>query len=199
MSRMGEDKRRTKQTLDEDLSRDRYVDRKNMNGNASRERPVDRVTVPEAAKMMGVTQSAIRKRIHRGTIPWDKDHEGRIYVYVDPSEMSPETRGGKARDTSAGQSRDELLEAYRDQVEFLRRELERKDTIIMSLTQRIPELEASSEATGAPEARAYRRAMESLLDSGAVAVPLIRDRDLLGSTVYEITTHGVEMLHEAGR
>src|SRR5215210_8185418 len=109
-----------------------------MNGNASRDRPVDRVTVPEAAEMMGVTQSAIRKRVHRGTIPWDKDHEGRIYVYVDPSEMSPETRGGKARDTSAGQSRDELLEAYRDQVEFLRRELERKDTIIMSLMQRIP-------------------------------------------------------------
>ena len=127
--------------MDEDLSRDHSVDGKDMNGNASRDRPVDRVTVPEAAEMMGVTQSAIRKRIHRGTIPWDKDHEGRIYVYVDPSEMSPETRGGKARDTSAGQSRDELLEAYRDQVEFLRRELERKDTIIMSLMQRVPELE----------------------------------------------------------
>ena len=148
---MGEDKRRTKQTLDEDLSRDRSVDGKDVNGNVSRDRPVDRVTVLEAAEMMGVTQSAIRKRVHRGTIPSDKDHEGRIYVYVDPSEMSPETRGGKARDTSAGQSRDELLEAYRDQVEFLRRELERKDTIIMSLTQRIPELEASSKATGAPE------------------------------------------------
>jgi excisionase family DNA binding protein len=119
------------------------VDGKDMNGNASRDRPVDRVTVAEAAEMMGVTQSAIRKRVHRGTIPWEKDGEGRIYVYVDLSEMSIETRGGKARDTSAGQSREELLEAYRDQVEFLRRELERKDTIIMSLTQRIPELEAS--------------------------------------------------------
>ena len=151
MSHMGEDKRRTKQTLDKDGSRERHVDGKVMNGNASRDRPVDRVRVPEAAEMMGVTQSAIRKRVHRGTIPWDKDHEGRIYVYVDPSEMSPETRGGKARDTSAGQSRDELLEAYRDQVQFLRRELERKDTIIMSLTQRIPELEASSKAPGAPE------------------------------------------------
>ena len=41
--------------------------------------------------------------------------------------------------------------------------------------------------------------MESPLDSGAVAVPLIRDRGFSGSTVYEITTHGVEMLHEAGR
>jgi hypothetical protein len=122
-----------------------------MSANASRDRPVGRVTVPEAAKMMGVTQSAIRKRVHRGTIPWDKDHEGRIYVYVEPSEMRPETRGGKARDTSAGQSGEELVEAYRDQVEFLRRELERKDTLLMSLMQCIPELEASSEATGVPE------------------------------------------------
>jgi hypothetical protein len=81
--------------LDEDLSRDRSVDGKGMNGNASRDRPVDRVTVPEAAEMMGVTQSAIRKQVHRGTIPWDKDHEGRIYVYVDLSEMSPETRGAR--------------------------------------------------------------------------------------------------------
>jgi hypothetical protein len=31
---------------------------------------------------------------HMG-VPWDKDHEGRIYVYVDPSEMSPETRGAR--------------------------------------------------------------------------------------------------------
>ena len=118
-----------------------------MNGNASRDRPVDRVTVPEAAEMMGVTQSAIRKRVHRGTIPWGKDGEGRIYVYVDPSEMGPETRGGKARDTSAGQSRDELLEAYRDQVEFLRRELERKDTLLMSLMQRVPELEPATDSS----------------------------------------------------
>jgi hypothetical protein len=142
---------RTKQTLDEDLSRDRSVHGMDMSANASRDRPVGRVTVPEAAKMMGVTQSAIRKRVHRGTIPWDKDHEGRIYVYVEPSEMRPETRGGKARDTSAGQSGEELVEAYRDQVEFLRRELERKDTLLMSLMQCIPELEASSEATGVPE------------------------------------------------
>ncbi len=112
---------------------------------------MDRVTVPEAAELLGITQSAIRKRVQRGTIPWDKDGEGRIYVYVDPSETSHETGEDKSRDMSSGRSRDELLEAYRDQVEFLRRELERKDTIIMSLTQRIPELEAPSEAREARE------------------------------------------------
>jgi hypothetical protein len=113
-----------------------------MNGKESRDRPVNRVTVPEAAEMIGVTQSAIRKRVQRGTIPWDKDAEGRTYVYLDPSETHLGAGGERTRDTPAGQTRDELLEAYRDQVEFLRRELECKDTIIMSLTQRIPELEA---------------------------------------------------------
>lgn len=131
--------------MNKDMSRDRHGTGVAMNGSTSRDRPVDRVTVPEAAEVLGVTQSAIRKRVQRGTIPWDKDSEGRIYVYVDPSETRPETEGDKAQDTAAGQSRDEVLEAYKDQVEFLRRELERKDTIIMSLTQRIPELEPAPE------------------------------------------------------
>ncbi len=137
--------------MNEDMSRDRHATGMDMNGSTSRDRPVDRVTVTEAAEMMGVTQSAIRKRVQRGTISWDKDAEGRIYVYVDPSETRPETGEDRTRDTVTGQSRDEVLEAYKDQVEFLRRELERKDTIIMSLTQRIPELEAPSEPQRATE------------------------------------------------
>ncbi len=103
------------------------------------------MTVMEAAQIMGVTQSAIRKRVQRGTIPWDKDHEGRVYVYVDPSERSSETGKDRAHDTVTGQSQNEVLEAYKDQVKFLRRELERKNMLLTSLTQRIPELEAHSE------------------------------------------------------
>lgn len=117
----------------------------------SRDVTWDKMLVPEAAKMLGVTQSAVRKRIQRGTIPWDKDVEGRVYVYVDPFEGRPETKDNESRDTVSGQSRDELLEVYKEQVEFLRQELERKDTIIMSLTQRIPELEPAPEPPYAPE------------------------------------------------
>jgi hypothetical protein len=50
------------------------------------------------------------------------------------------------------------VDALRDQVETLKTELadwkaeaQRKDTIIMSLTQRIPELEAPSEPSESPE------------------------------------------------
>jgi hypothetical protein len=43
------------------------------------------------------------------------------------------------------------VDVLQDQVQFLRAELERKDTIIMSLTQRIPELEPASELRGSHE------------------------------------------------
>ena len=131
--------------MHEDTARHSLVDRRDMNGSESRDRPVDRLSVPEAAELLGVTQSAVRKRVQRGTIPWDKDSEGRIYVYVDLSETSRETGRDKTRDGTTGQSRDELLEAYRDQIDFLRRELERKDTLLMSLMQRVPELEPAPE------------------------------------------------------
>ena len=98
--------------------------------------------MPEAAELLGVTQSAVRKRIQRGTILWHKDDEGRLYVYVDRSETWPETEEDKLRNTPSGQSRDELLEAYREQVEFLYQELERKDAIITSLARRMPGLAA---------------------------------------------------------
>jgi hypothetical protein len=134
-----------------DESRDRPVTKVKRLRDSSRDRAVDRVTVPEAAVMLGVTQSAVRKRVQRGTIPWDKDDEGRIYVYVDLAETSLEAEGEESRNKPPGQSRDELLEAYRDQVEFLRRELERKDTLLMSLMQRVPELEPVAEPRQAPE------------------------------------------------
>ncbi len=127
------------------------VDEVDMESNGRHDSPVDRITVPEAADLLGITQSAVRKRIQRGTIQWDKDEEGRIYVYVDPSEINLETEEDKTRETAEGQSQDYRLEVYREQVDFLRRELERKDAIIMSLTHRIPELEPAPEPREAPE------------------------------------------------
>jgi hypothetical protein len=38
-----------------------------------------------------------------------------------------------------------------DQIEFLRRELERKDAILLRMAERIPELEPASEPREAPE------------------------------------------------
>ena len=102
---------------------------------------MDRLTVVEAAARLGVKEQAIRKRIQRGTIAHDKDDDGRVYVYLDPEDG--------ATGTSIDTGMDTLLQSLQDQIAYLRQEAEdwkeearRKDTIILSLTQRLPELEA---------------------------------------------------------
>jgi hypothetical protein len=46
---------------------------------------VERLPVAQAAEVLGVTRDAIHKRIHRGTIAYEKGDDGRFYVYVDTS------------------------------------------------------------------------------------------------------------------
>ena len=114
---------------------------------------MDRVTVAEAALRLGVKEQAIRKRIQRGTLAHDKGEDGRVYVYLDAEDGATGTR------TDAGMST--LVQSLQDQIAYLRQEAEdwkeearRKDTIILSLTQRISELEAPSEPRDAPETAA---------------------------------------------
>jgi hypothetical protein len=105
---------------------------------------VERLTVAQAAAQLGVSQDAIRKRIRRNTIDYDQDPDGRIYVYVDSSEI--------AQEESSDASIERLVQVQHDDIDFLRRELEtrteeirRRDSIIAALTQRLPEIEAPSE------------------------------------------------------
>jgi hypothetical protein len=118
-----------------------------------------RVTVQDASEALGISVDAVRQRIRRGNLSRAEppDDDKRVYVWLDTEDTDSAQESSQALNSS---DRDELLEAYRDQVEFLRqelarkddflrRELERKDTIIMSLTQRIPELEAAPEQRNA--------------------------------------------------
>lgn len=100
----------------------------------------DRLTVQQAAKRLGITQDTIRSRIKRGTLR--SVHEGgRVYMLV----------GDQGATDQPGQPTDQLVEALRDEISHLRRESERKDTIIMSLSQSNAELSRTIRAIEAPE------------------------------------------------
>ena len=79
---------------------------------------------------------------------------GNLYVLLD-RDLSGEDKpvGDRSSDVSNDLSR--LLERLEDEVDFLRRELERKDAILLRMAERMPELEAPQdtplEPRGSPE------------------------------------------------
>ena len=107
---------------------------------------LDRLTVAQAAAALGVSQDAVRKRIARGTISHDRDESGRVYVYLSPSETVHKTDQDTGGDDATKTVQDVYIRSLEDQIAFLRRELERKDGILLNLTERIPQLEAPSDA-----------------------------------------------------
>jgi hypothetical protein len=123
-------------------------------GEARTDRPspdLDRSTVAQAADALSISQDAVRKRIARGTIPHDRDESGRVYVYLSPSETVHKTDQDTMQDDATKTVQDAYIRSLEDQIAFLRRELERKDTILLNLTERIPELEAPSDPRESPQ------------------------------------------------
>jgi len=114
---------------------------------------LERLSVAQAARALGLTESGVRKRVARGTLPHERDENGTVWVFVDPLQ----TVSGTPLDNQADEVRDTILDTLRDQVatlkdqvRYLQAEGERKDAIIMTMAQRIPELEAAKDSTAEP-------------------------------------------------
>jgi hypothetical protein len=102
-----------------------------------------RFTVPEAAQVLGISPEAVRTRLSRGILESVRDG-GRVFVLLDHDITG--------LDTNITSDQTALVESLRDEVAFLRRELERRADeagelrrIIAALTSRIPEIEAPRE------------------------------------------------------
>jgi hypothetical protein len=104
-------------------------------------------TVHEAASALGVSVDAIRKRIQRGTIPRERHEDGRVYVLLDKASTMQDASSKVSDERPVRYRTEELVESLQDQIGFLRRELERKDAILLRMAERIPELEASAMAS----------------------------------------------------
>jgi excisionase family DNA binding protein len=125
------------------------------------------VTVEEAARRLNLKEDTIRKRVQRGKMSSRRGNGGRMEVILSAEEYfgasGDESKTVQDRTGQDAGAREELVEELRDRVSYLERVLEeergarteerrRHDTLMAQLMQRIPEIEAPSEARGAPEA-----------------------------------------------
>jgi hypothetical protein len=81
----------------------------------------ERLTLRQAAGRLGVSESAIRKRVERGTLRSDKGSDERRYVHLDTGSDSVADEG---TDTSATGERYALLSELRAHNDTLREQLE---------------------------------------------------------------------------
>lgn len=115
-----------------------------------------RLTVQEAAGVLGVSVDAVRSRVRRGKLTWEKGEDGRVFVWLGPDQPDdkpgPEDQGSSAPLIEA---KDETIEILREQLRAEREAHGEARRIIAALTSRIPELEAprgsSPSAEEAPE------------------------------------------------
>ncbi len=126
-----------------------------------------RVTVEDASRVLGISESAIRKRIERNTLRSVREN-GTRYVLLEPVTTGHDTdTTGHVNDTTADMStsstalidaKDETIAELRDRVAQLSKivttrdeELRRKDHLLAAALERIPALEAPQDEPGASE------------------------------------------------
>jgi hypothetical protein len=113
---------------------------------------LQRLTVSDAARELNISVQAIHGRINRGTIEYEKE-DGRLYVF-----LPDETEGNQPQGNNVvNEVFNSYITSLKSEIESLKKDREarieearRKDAIIMSLTQRIPELEAPIEPPSEP-------------------------------------------------
>ncbi len=108
-----------------------------------------RLTLRDAAQVLGISKEAVRKRVKRGTLPSDVGEDGRRYVCLDAGGDAGPPRGGAV--PSPYDPRDELIATLKEQLEAERNAHAEARRIAYALAQRIPELEAPPETRDARE------------------------------------------------
>jgi excisionase family DNA binding protein len=118
----------------------------------------DRMTVAEAALILGISKSAVRKRVERGKLDHERTPDGTLLVYLDKSQASRDMSRERPRQSHDVATTERYVRSLEEQVGYLReqlveeREANRENRrIIAALTSRIPELPpASTERSSEP-------------------------------------------------
>jgi hypothetical protein len=112
------------------------------------------VDLQEAAGLLGVSTEAVRKRATRGSLHSEKRDDGRVVVWMDDDR----TEGGRKAQGEASADGGALVEVLTEQVAYLKaqldirtEELREHRRLLAGLIERVPELEAPKEQSGAAE------------------------------------------------
>ena len=104
-------------------------------------RGVDRLTIQEAARRLGISEGAVRKRVTRGSLEHDKEDDGRVYVYLD---------AGGVRGVDVGQDKgvdpnsSALISRLESEVAFLRDQVQRQQEVIAQQAVSMRQLTAAA-------------------------------------------------------
>jgi len=112
-------------------------------------RGVDRLSIQDAARRLNISEGAVRKRVARGTLRYEKAPDGRVYVYLDSGVDSGQDAGVDANSSA-------LISQLRGEVDYLRDESRRKDEIIMLQAMSMKALTAPQERESGDSAAAQR-------------------------------------------
>jgi hypothetical protein len=99
-----------------------------------------RLTVNQAADALGVTVDAIRSRIKRDTIAHERVGD-RVYVLLDADQARP----GHDQYTGRPGESSTLISEMRSRIQFLEDELQRKDAILLNMTEAMKALSPPSQ------------------------------------------------------
>jgi hypothetical protein len=116
--------------------------------DAGDRRGVDRLTIQEAARRLGVSEGAVRKRVTRDTLKHHKDEDGRVYVYLDEGDRRGVDDG---QDEGVDPNSNALISRLESEVAFLRDQVQRQQQIIAQQAVTMRQLTAAS-SEEAPEA-----------------------------------------------
>src|SRR5215212_7421163 len=107
-----------------------------------------RVSMEEAARLLRIEKGSVKKRIQRGKLRSEKDAKGRVWVHLDRSETVRDESGDKAETAWDGQ-----LEDLREQVRYLREQLDREREARTEERRRQDTITAQLSAATAEQAR----------------------------------------------
>jgi len=153
-----------------------------------------RVTLKEAGRMLGIAPNSVRSRYKTGKIRGERDNQGQIWVYLDPTSIevrSNPSKGSKQESFELIQrlgylesqlaARETELNTLRKEHDELRQKYDQAraaEAITNELRMQIQDLKAEHTSL-IEQATAAERAMGELVGAKALIEELRQDRDFL--------------------